>query len=253
MNVQEKETSNTDEQPLPPPLGWKLHYSASEKKHYYFHPPSNYSQWTCPTKSEFDNPIAAKKKRDDAEAERERRRAATRRMREEEAMDGSYCRKTASQLSDGKSSLSTDDPPTAPPGWRRYFSTTSRLHYYVHLASNYSQWTYPTKSEFDNPIAAKKKRDDAEAEKKQAELRRRDEEAKEELRRQEEEDNELKLQQSYLAAIQKTKEEEAAAKQRQRASADTAWKQSLAIATGKEECTGESSFGVDFITLLLLL
>ena len=249
MNVHEKKASSPDEQPLPPPLGWQLHYSSSEKMHYYFHPSSNHSQWTCPTKSEFDNPIAAKKKRDDAEAERTKRRAATRQMREEEE-DGSYYRKAASQPSDGKSSLSSDDPITAPPGWRRYFSTKSRRHYYVHPASNHSQWTYPTESEVADPIAAKKKRDDAEAEKEKVERRRIEEEAMVELRRKEEEDHERQLQQRYLAAIQ-SKEEEAAAKQRQRVVERLAWKQPLAA--GKEECTGETSFCVEFITLFLLL
>ena len=253
MNVQEKKAPSPDDLPLPPPLGWDLHYSTSHQKYYYFHRETSHRQWTCPTKSEFDDPIAAKKKRDDAEEEREKRRAATRQRREEEAIDGSYA-KIASQPSKGKSSLSTEDPPIAPPGWRRYFSTKSRQHYYVHQASNHSQWTYPTESEVADPIAAKKKRDYAEAEKEKAERRRREEEAKEELRQQEEEDHDAQLQQRYLAAIQRGKEEEDARRQlvaQRLPSVDAACKQILASA--EHEFTGETFFCVGFIASSLHL
>ena len=87
-----------------------------------------------------------------------------------------------------------------PPGWERHVSTSFEREYFVHVATNHRQWEFPSQSEVDDPIAAKKRRDDAETEKQRAVALRR-----EAMLRQKKEDDELQL--SYQIAIQKRNEE----------------------------------------------
>ena len=91
-------------------------------------------------------------------------------------------------------------PTVPPPGWERYFSTTFDREYFVHVQTKHRQWEYPTSSEVDDPIAAKKRRDEAETKKQQAEALRLQEEAK--LQKKEDE-----LQKSYQIAIQQSNED----------------------------------------------
>ena len=49
-----------------------------------------------------------------------------------------------------------------PPGWERHWSTKFGREFFLHVESGHKQWEFPSKSEIDDPIAAKKKRVDAE-------------------------------------------------------------------------------------------
>ena len=85
------------------------------------------------------------------------------------------------------------DPSVPPPqGWERHFSSSGQ-EYFVHRQTDHTQWEYPSQSEVENPIAAKKRRDNAERERADA------------LRQ--EKKKEEKLQRSYLTAIRKRNSE----------------------------------------------
>lgn len=98
------------------------------------------------------------------------------------------------------SDVENEENEAPPPGWVRCFSNSAQREYFVHVATDHAQWEYPSQTEVDDPILAKKRRDDAEAEKQRADAAAR---KKEELAKKQEEI----LQLSYQNAIQRSNEE----------------------------------------------
>ncbi len=101
----------------------------------------------------------------------------------------------------GDSVVGNEENEAPPPGWMRCFSKSESRYYYLHIETDHTQWEYPSQTEVDDPLLAKKRRDDAEAEKRRADAAARREV---ELAKKQEED----LQLSYQNAIQRRNEEE---------------------------------------------
>ena len=91
---------------VPPPQGWKRHFSRSSGQEYFLHVESNHTQWEYPSQSEVENPIAARKRRDDAERER----ANALRLRREEKDSSRSRRGDAMALGTTMNTLMRNNP-----------------------------------------------------------------------------------------------------------------------------------------------